>query len=113
MNRAADPDLTDCVGDDRRIYWALRSRFGGHCPDREHYALPGMTWILAMIGLAAHPWISWRMTTHRQPDFLVYWSNQILSDGESINGSDICLLRKKFVLSFLGWAGEEVEDPAV
>ena len=38
----------------------------------------------------------------------VYWSNRILSDGESINGSDICLLLENLCYLYWDGAGEEV-----
>lgn len=104
--------LIDCVGDDRRIYLGIEvTAPEGTVLDQEHYAFarydvdfPGHDWA----GGASLDQLEDDDSTDNRISF-VYWSNQILSDRESINGSDICLLLEN--LCYLSWdgAGEEVE----
>lgn len=103
--------LTDCVGDDRRIYLGIEvTAPEGTVLDREHYAFarydvdfPGRDWA----GGASLDQLPDDDPTDNRISF-VYWSNRILSEGESINGSDVCLLLGN--LCYLDWdgTGEEV-----
>ncbi len=104
--------LTDCVGDDRRIYLGIEvTAPEGTVLDQEHYAFARYD-----VDFPGHDWAGGASLDQLEDDdptdnriSFVYWSNQILSDGESINGSDICLLLEN--LCYLSWdeAGEEVE----
>lgn len=104
--------LTDCVGDDRRIYLGIEvTAPEGTVLDQEHYAFARYD-----VDFPGHDWAGGASLNQLEDDdptdnriSFVYWSNQILSDGESINGSDICLLLEN--LCYLSWdgAGEEVE----
>lgn len=103
--------LTDCVGDDRRIYLGIEvTAPEGIVLNQEHYAFarydvdfPGRDWA----GGASLDQLPDDDPADNRISF-VYWSNRILSEGESINGSDIRLLLGN--LSYLDWdgTGEEV-----
>ena len=103
--------LIDCVGDDRRIYLGIEvTAPEGTVLDQEHYAFarydvdfPGHDWA----GGASLDQLEDDDSTDNRISF-VYWSNRILSDGESINGSDICLLLENLCYLYWDGAGEEV-----
>ena len=84
--------LTDCVGDDRRIYLGIEvTAPEGTVLDRGHYAFarydvdfPGHDWA----GGASLEQLADDDPTDNRISF-VYWSNQVLPDGETINGSAV------------------------
>ena len=100
--------LTDCVGDDRRIYLGIEvTAPEGTVLDREHYAFaqhdvdfPGHDWA----GGASLDQLPDDDPTDNRISF-VYWSNRILPDGETINGSDIQVSLGD--LCWLSWDGAE------
>ena len=103
--------LTDCVGDDRRIYLGIEvTAPEGTVLNQEHYAFAQHD-----VDFPGHDWAGGASLDQLPDDdpadnriSFVYWSNRILSEGESINGSDIRLLLGN--LSYLDWdgTGEEV-----
>ena len=103
--------LTDCVGDDRRIYLGIEvTAPEGTVLDREHYAFARYD-----VDFPGHDWAGGASLDQLEDDdptdnriSFVYWSNRILSDGESINGSDICLLLENLCYLYWDGAGEEV-----